>query len=262
MNNSPSPTESPSMDGRGRGRLLAVGLFLAVALVGGIIWGTSQSSSNNPAGLAGPSPAGVATPTETATAAPVAPEQTPAAAAPEQAPATTAPAAAPDSPPAPEPGVLGAAPAPASSSDLQLANVDQPVAAPVPLNDTVSIQDGVTAEITRLESVQGQAQKAGEVAGPSLRFTVTIHNGTARPISTADVVVNVNAGPEELPAITLSGPDVTSFPATVAPGESGSSTYVFLVPVDQRDRVQVLVNYQVGSPIAAFEGAAPTEGKP
>jgi hypothetical protein len=113
-----------------------------------------------------------------------------------------------------------------------------------------------------LESVQGQAQKAGEVGGPSLRFTVTIHNRTDHPISTADVVVNVTAGPEDLPAITLSGPDVTTFPPTIAPGESGSSTYVFLVPLDQRDRVQVLVNYQVGSPIAAFEGAAPTEGKP
>jgi hypothetical protein len=140
--------------------------------------------------------------------------------------------------------------------------VDQPVAAPVPLNRTASIQDGITAEITGLESVQGQAQKAGEVAGPSLRFTVTMHNRTDHPISTADVVVNVAAGPEDLPAITLSGPDVTTFPPTIAPGESGSSTYVFLVPLDQRDRVQVLVNYQVGSPIAAFEGVAPTEGKP
>jgi hypothetical protein len=258
MNNSTSPAGGPTMDGRRRGLFLAVGLLLAALLVAGTIWGTSRSSDNRPAGLAGSASGGAAAPTESAT--PASPEPTAGPSAP--AVASDSPPAPEPTAPAPEPTAPGTAPIAAASSDVQLATVDQPVASPVPLNDTAPIRDGVTAEVTGLESVQGVAKKAGEVAGPSLRFTVTIHNGTDHPLSTADVVVNVNAGPEDLPAITLSGPDVTTFPPTIAPGESGSSTYVFLVPVSQRDRVRILVNFQVDSPIAAFEGAAPTEGKP
>jgi hypothetical protein len=156
----------------------------------------------------------------------------------------------------------GSGPRIAASSDVKLANVAQPVAAPVPLDHAAAVQDGVTADISGLESVRGQAQKPGEVAGPSLRFTVTIHNGTDEPISTANVVVNVGAGHDDLPAISLSGPDVSAFPAAIAPGQSGSASFVFLVPVAQRDIVRILVNFRVDSPIAAFEGAAPTEGKP
>lgn len=262
MNNSTSVTADFSKAGRRRGQLLAVGLLLAVILVGGIIWGTSQSPSNHP-GAAGSSTGVVPAPTPTQTSAPAevtTPPGTATPTSPGDATAAPPPASAPA--PAPESAAAGPAPAAGTGGDVQLANVDQPVALPVPLNRTASIRDGVTSDISGLESVQGQAQKAGEVAGPSLRFTVTIHNGTDQPLSTADVVVNVSAGAEDLPAITLSGPDVSAFPPAIAPGASGSSTYVFLVPVDQRDKVRVLVNFQVDSPIAAFEGAAPTEGKP
>jgi hypothetical protein len=253
MNNSTNTAEGRPLDSRRRVQFLVIGFILTVFLIGAIIWGTSQSSNHRPEGLAGSSTGVVATPTPTATPTETAMQSLPG--------GTTAPAS-PASAPAPEPTAASPAPAPATGSDAQLANVDQPVAPPVPLDQPASIREGITAEITEFESVQGQAQKAGEVAGPSLRFTVTLHNSTDRPLTTADVVVNVSAGAEDLPSITLSGPDVSEFPPTIAPGESGSATYVFLVPVDQRDKVRVLVNFQVDSPIAAFEGAAPTEGKP
>lgn len=248
--NSTKTEGNPSPEDRRRKKTLAIGLALVGILVGGGIWGSSLSAPSTPASAVDATQAGAAPPQPA----------TPTSPAKKAAPGgTSAPASQPS---APAPVAASPAAAAAASSDVKLASVDQPVAPPVPLNHTASIRDGITAEITGLESVHGQAQKAGEVAGPSLRFTVTIHNSTDHPLSTADVVVNVNAGVEDLPAITLSGPDVSAFPPAIVPGASGSATYVFRVPVDQRGKVRVLVNFQVDSPIAAFEGAAPTEGKP
>ncbi|WP_449372176.1 hypothetical protein [Arthrobacter psychrolactophilus] len=127
----------------------------------------------------------------------------------------------------------------------------------------MAVATGVSAEISAVEAVQGVAEGPGEVSGPSLRFMVTITNDTDESIDTSNVVVNVNAGAEDIPAITLSGPGITSFPGSIPAHTNSSAVYVFLVPNDQRDQVRIFVNYQVNSTIAAFEFVAPTaEGTP
>lgn len=168
---------------------------------------------------------------------------------------------APDTP-KPSPEVAeGDTPAPMDSA--KLATVDQPSSKPVEPGQSVPVSTGVSVSISALEPVPGIAQGIGEVSGPSLRFTVTIKNDGDKPISTGDVVVNVNIGSGNIPAISLSGPGVSAFPDDIAAKTSGSAVYVFLVPQNQRDMVRVFVNYDVDSTIAAFEGAAPTtEGKP
>ncbi|MBG0738331.1 hypothetical protein IV500_02650 [Paeniglutamicibacter antarcticus] len=173
--------------------------------------------------------------------------------------------------PAAQPIATEAPPAPAATessapnpdSEAQLAATDQPVAAPVKLDQTATVKDGITAEVSGLEAVQGEARGIGEISGPSVRFTLTIHNQTKDPISTNSVVVNVRAGTDDIPANSVSGPAVVALPESIAAGESGTATYVYLIPVDQRSAVRIYLNYQANSPIAAFEGAAPqTEGKP
>lgn len=253
--------QNPFPGNRRKKTTLAVGLLLVLVLIGGGVWGLSLAASNTPAGTPDATPADAARPpaataTSTSDSAPA-------------VSATTVPGGTPSEPkdapltvPATEANGGGAATTGTNSSDAQLATVDQPIASSVALDRVAPIRDGVTAEISGLESVQGEAKKAGEVAGPAVRFTVNIKNSTAKALSTRDVVVNVDAGAQALPAITLSGPGVSAFPDAIEPGESGAATYVFRVPLEQRNIVRILVNFQVDSPIAAFEGAAPTEGRP
>lgn len=140
----------------------------------------------------------------------------------------------------------------------ELAEVSQPVSEPVELDETATLTKGLSAEVTDLEAVDGEAEGIGEVAGPAVRFTITLANNTDKPISTDSTVVNVEAGPDAIPALQLSGPGGTSFPNVIEPGESGSATLIFNLPPDLREDVRIYLNHQADLPIAAFTGAVPT----
>lgn len=182
-----------------------------------------------------------------------APSETPAA-APSEAPAAAEPAAPPAAPPAAEPAAPGPDPA---ASYAQLATVEQPVAPPVDISATTAVTEGITAKVEKLEAVQGEAKGIGEIAGPAIRFTVTVTNGTAEAVPLANAIVNVSAGADDAPASQLSGPNTVAFPESVAAGGSASGTFVFSVPVEQRDSVKIYLNYSVAAPVAAFAGPAP-----
>lgn len=142
-------------------------------------------------------------------------------------------------------------------SVVELAAVEQPVAAPVAFDHPVALASSVEARLGQLEAVDGQAAGIGEVSGPAVRFTVTLANKSSTDMSTNNVVVTANAGSDETPVLQLSGPGATSFTATIPAGQEASATFVFLVPPDLRDQVRIFVNYEAKSPIAAFAGTAP-----
>jgi hypothetical protein len=135
----------------------------------------------------------------------------------------------------------------------------QAVSPPVPLNATVTLVKGGKIRISSIETVQGEARGRGEVAGPSLRFQVTIDNPTDEAISTEGMLVNVESGSDSTPSLQLSGPGVAEFPASVPPRGSAFAVYVFNVAPARRDRVRILFDYGLTEPIAVFEGSA---GKP
>jgi hypothetical protein len=118
---------------------------------------------------------------------------------------------------------------------------------------------GGKIRISSIEAVQGEAKGRGEIAGPSLKFKVTIDNPTDEAILTGNMLVNVESGSGKTPALQLSGPGAEAFPASVAPRSSASAVYVFNVAPAERDRVRILFDYGLTDPIAVFEGAA---GKP
>lgn len=138
-------------------------------------------------------------------------------------------------------------------------NVPPPVSPPVPLNATVTLARGGKVKLSAIEIVQGEARGPGEVAGPSLKFQVTIDNPTGTAISTSNMLVNLESGSEKKPALQLSGPGVVHFPESVEPGTSASAVYVFNVAPADRDRIRILFDYGLTDPIAVFEGSA---GKP
>lgn len=132
-----------------------------------------------------------------------------------------------------------------------------PAQAPVALTEPAAPVPGVTFSISGLEAVDGVANGPGEVAGPALRFTLTVRNDTAEAVSLTSTVVNLFAGADRAPATELQEPGGVPLPEGVAPGQSATGVFVFGVPVDLRDQVQISVDYSVDAPIVLFEGEAP-----
>jgi hypothetical protein len=128
---------------------------------------------------------------------------------------------------------------------------------PVALTKKVAPVPGVVFSISPLEAVEGIAQGPGEIAGPALRFTLAVRNDTAKPVSLALAVVNVYAGTERAPATELRKPGGVPLPGRVASGATATGVFVFSVPDDLRDQVQVAVDFAVGAPIVVFQGTAP-----
>jgi hypothetical protein len=122
---------------------------------------------------------------------------------------------------------------------------------------TKVVRTGVSATITEIEAVEGEAKGIGEVAGPALRFKVTVINDSAAEISLDTAVITVSYGEDNSPASGLSGPNIEPFPATAAAGTSASGIFVFGVPKEARNVVKIYLNLDAGTPIAAFEGQAP-----
>jgi hypothetical protein len=135
-------------------------------------------------------------------------------------------------------------------------NADElpPALAPVPLDGTADTGDGVTATLPSIEAIQGTANGPGNIAGPALRVTVRIQNGTGEPISVEGVAVNVYLGAELAPASPLDDPSQQAFTGLVQPGESADGVYVFTVPTDRRDAVTVEVGYAPGVPFMRWTG--------
>ncbi|MGO4805837.1 hypothetical protein AB4089_11985 [Arthrobacter sp. 2MCAF15] len=241
--------------GRGqqtRKKLFAIGLVLVAIVIGGGVWGSGLAASGTPASVVDTTRGGVPAPPPS-TARPPADATPPAT---DPAPAIAGPAPG-------EPAVPGPATSDLTGrSEAELAASPQLVSAPVALGGAAALQPGVTATVAGIEAVTGEATGPGEIAGPAIRFTVSVRNQSGQTVPLADAFVNVEAGADKLPALQLSGPGATKFPASAAAGATVSAVYVFLVPPDQRDQVHIYLNYQATSPILAFVGAATTsEGK-
>ncbi|AEE47157.1 hypothetical protein [Cellulomonas fimi] len=127
----------------------------------------------------------------------------------------------------------------------------------VPLDRPAAFDSGVTAELVRVEAVAGEAEGPGEVAGPAVRVTVRLTNGTAAAVPLTSTVVNVYGGTDRAPAEPLSGPGAKPFTGTLEPGASATGVLVFNVPADQRDPLQVTVSYDPTVTTVLFEGTGP-----
>lgn len=128
-----------------------------------------------------------------------------------------------------------------------------PVVGDVP----VEIVSGVTVSLGELEAVDGEANAPGETAGPAVRFTVTVENGTDASIDLSTVVVTAYSGADRVPAEPLTEPGAVPFESEVAARETATATFVYTVPVEQRDDVTIIVDYQAGVPAAVFQVVAP-----
>jgi hypothetical protein len=166
----------------------------------------------------------------------------------------------PSSGPTPTPPVVSDPPAgedPTPPAGGSTGPTPPPAQAPVALTEPAAPVPGVTFSIGKLEAVDGVANGPGEVAGPALRFAATVRNDTAEPVSLRSTVINMFAGAESTPMTEVGEPGGVPLPETVAAGESATGVFVFTVPDEFRDRIQISVDYLADAPVVLFEGEAP-----
>jgi hypothetical protein len=137
-------------------------------------------------------------------------------------------------------------------------DVLRPTAAPVAIDEPAEPEPQVEVRLTSLEAVEGEANLPGEVGGPSLRVTVTIDNATSAALDLTSAVVNLYYGADRVPAIDLLEPGKVDFPGNVTAGGTASGTFIFLIPVDERDDVTVEFDLSSDSTVLIFAGTAAT----
>lgn len=133
-------------------------------------------------------------------------------------------------------------------------NQPPPALPAVALDATAAAGDGVTAHLASIDAVTGEAGSPGQIAGPALRVTVRITNGTDADISLEGVAVNLYYGPDNTPASPAQHPSAAPFTGSLPAGDEAEAVYVFSVPEDSRDHVTVEVGYQPGAPLMIFSG--------
>lgn len=132
-------------------------------------------------------------------------------------------------------------------------------APPVSLATTSSPVKGAEISITGLSAVSGKGKGIGMINGPSLLFHVVVKNTGSKPESLAGIAVNLYCGQKLTPALELNDSRASAMPSSVAAGSAAAGTYVFKVPVNERGKVRITVNYAVGIPVSVFDGAAPSK---
>jgi hypothetical protein len=163
--------------------------------------------------------------------------------------ALASPTASPSVSPSPS---ASAAPAPDSTP------VGKPMEeVPAPFESTPAVEPGLTVAVTSIKAIKGTADAPGEIAGPALQFVVEFTNSTKKKMSLQQVAVNADYGKDRTPAIELEQEESSMVPAEVGAGKTVKGSYVYNVPLEERDLVRLLVFTSVDAPIIAFEGEGP-----
>jgi hypothetical protein len=163
--------------------------------------------------------------------------------------AAVSPGAAPTSP-VPSPSI----PKPTASGTPTVVPTGGTESTTAPLTEKAALGNGVSVQVSKIESVQGEAQGPGEIAGPAVRVSIEVTNGTKKEVPMNLALVNVYYGKNKAPASPLSGPGVAPLSGTIPAGGSASGTYVFGVPVNQRDPLTVEFSYTTDAPTVIFSG--------
>ncbi|MGY1751796.1 hypothetical protein [Blastococcus sp. SYSU D01042] len=124
----------------------------------------------------------------------------------------------------------------------------------VALDAPAATGDGVTGSLVSITAIDGSGVGRGNVAGPALRVTVRLTNGTDEAVPLEGVAVELTHGTDAVPASPLDDPSASPFGGTLDAGATAEAVYVFSVPADDRRDVSVAVGYRPGAPFMVFRG--------
>lgn len=145
---------------------------------------------------------------------------------------------------------------PSGTATSQAPNDSQvvPDVTPIDIEDPGAIKEGLTVQVTAVEAVDGTARGPGEVAGASVRITVTVINTSSAELTLRTAVVSCYFGPDRTPAQELREPGGRPLPELITANSAVDGVYIFTVPPDQRSDVTLLVDYSVDVVPVLFHG--------
>jgi hypothetical protein len=147
-------------------------------------------------------------------------------------------------------------PAPTATGKPTVVPTQSTTTTSAPLEDTASLDNGVEIRVTDVESVQGDAQGPGEIAGPAVRVSIEVTNTSDEEVAMDLALVNVYYGEDKTPASALSGPGLAPLTGSIPAGKSATGAYVFSVPENQREQLTVEFSYSTDAPTVIFSGSA------
>lgn len=175
------------------------------------------------------------------------------------------PVAAPTTPAAAPTPVAEPAPTDDPVTDVEAATVplDDPATVfveddflelpPVDLDEEADYGNSVVVTLDEVERVEGTGAGPGEVAGPSVLVTVTLHNGSEDDVDLGAVVVDLYTATDALGTPLLGDERTDVFEGVAEPGEAVTATYVMRVP-DASPQIKVTVSYEAETPAVTFLG--------
>ncbi|KRB37162.1 DUF4352 domain-containing protein [Microbacterium sp. Root180] len=163
--------------------------------------------------------------------------------------------------PEPTPGSQNSDPLPSATVPAPNGgSIDETVAPVAPgetleakLGDTAELEGGVNVTVSEVEQLDVKAVTPGEIAGPAVALTLTVENDSDESVDLSTAMVSVTGSKDSFGQPTTSEP-YSPFLGSVEPGKSISGIYVFRLPAEERDSLQVTVEYVAGAPIALFTG--------
>lgn len=164
--------------------------------------------------------------------------------------------------PEPEPGTQNTDPLPTATVPAPEGGTIEETVPPVEpapsqeaeLGDTADLEDGVAVTVTDVEQLDVEAHTPGEIAGPAVALTIAVVNGTDQTIDLSTAMVSVTGSAGSYGQATTSEP-YSPFTGSVQPGGESSGVYVFRLPAEEREALEVSVEYVAGAPIALFVGS-------
>lgn len=123
-------------------------------------------------------------------------------------------------------------------------------------DEQIDLDTEVAVTIDEITTTTVTAETPGDMAGTAAVITVTVANASSEAVNVDSAVVSLEADGGEHGIGTNAG-DAAPLTGDVAPGDSATGTYLFLLePAHDRD-ITVSVNYAAGEPVAQFTGRTP-----
>lgn len=118
--------------------------------------------------------------------------------------------------------------------------------------EPVALTTGMVIDIISVDAIEVTAETPGEISGPAVRVTVSAQNASTEPQSVDSAVVSVVA--ENGFGIGTTAGDPSPLAGEVAPGDTVTGVYVFMLDPAADREITVSVNYAAGEPVAVFTG--------
>lgn len=139
------------------------------------------------------------------------------------------------------------------------ATVDKPSdGEEVPLDQPAPAVQGIVAEVVGLEATTAGGEVPGEPAGPAIKVTVRLTNGSTSAVDTSGSNVTMTyGGDDRLPAAGLAGDGTSMWPESIPAGGRADAIFQFAVPTVPEGDIRVMVDLLAAAPNIVFVGARP-----